>query len=449
MAKTVVGLFDTFAEGQTVVRSLVDAGVSREDISLVANDSRGEYASYANASSSAENAVAVGDTASPAAESAGAGAVGGTVIGGALGLLVGLGALTIPGIGPVIAAGSLATVLGSTALGAGIGAAAGGLVGGLVGVGVPEDEANVYAEGVRRGGTLVTVRAEDTLAPKVYSIMQQAGAVDISERGSSYRSNGWDRFDANSAPYTDGAKVDQDWRDSSKVGTVGGTAAGAATGAAVGSAGGPVGTVIGGLAGAAVGSGVGAAGDVAGERAEDANGDLDTEADVASRRRAAADVRGSARNTDTDDAQSDWRDSSKVGTVTGDVAGAATGAIIGSAAGPVGTVLGGLAGAAVGSGLGAAGDVAGERAVGDSGDINADFRRHYDAHFASSGYTYDQFAPVYRYGYDLGNDTRYQGRDWSLIEGDAHRVWEERNPGTWTQFKDALRYAWDRARNMA
>jgi uncharacterized protein (TIGR02271 family) len=96
------------------------------------------------------------DTGTQAAEGATAGAVGGGVVGGAIGLLGGLGALAIPGLGPIFAAGWL----GSTLAGAGIGAAAGGIIGGLVGLGVPENEARHFEEGIKAGGILVTVRAE-------------------------------------------------------------------------------------------------------------------------------------------------------------------------------------------------------------------------------------------------------------------------------------------------
>ena len=90
------------------------------------------------------------------------------MLGGVLGLLVGVGAHAIPGIGPVLAAGSLAAALGtagaSTLVGAGLGAATGGIVGGLVGLGIPEEDATMYAEGARRGGTLVTAQVADNLA---------------------------------------------------------------------------------------------------------------------------------------------------------------------------------------------------------------------------------------------------------------------------------------------
>jgi hypothetical protein len=80
----------------------------------------------------------------------------GTAVGGAAGLLAGLGLLAIPGVGPVVAAGWLV----ATAVGAVAGAATGGLIGGLTGAGVSEDDAHVYAEGVRRGGSLVADSGE-------------------------------------------------------------------------------------------------------------------------------------------------------------------------------------------------------------------------------------------------------------------------------------------------
>jgi len=260
MAKQVVGLFDNMADAHGAVQELTNAGFTSDNISIVANNASGETTNYDSSGSEA-------------AEGAGAGAVGGAVLGGLGGLLVGLGALAIPGVGPVIAAGTLATALGTTAVGAGLGAAAGGLVGALVGAGIPEDDANLYAEGIRRGGALVTVQAStDAEADRAADILDRYNVVDIDERGASYRSSGWNRFDDSDTTYARGG-VDSDrsaWDESSKVGTAGGTLAGAATGAAIGSVGGPVGTVIGGVAGAVTGAGVGAAGDAAGETAADA-----------------------------------------------------------------------------------------------------------------------------------------------------------------------------------
>jgi len=461
MAKTVVGLFDTSAEAQSVVQELIDSGFQPTDISLVANDAKGEYGNYRE----------VGADGSATAEGAGAGAVGGGVLGGVLGLLVGVGALAIPGIGPVLAAGPLAAALGaagaSTLVGAGIGAAAGGIIGALVGAGIPEQDAGFYAEGVRRGGTLVLVKASDDLAQRAYDSMRHYGAVDVDERSGNWRESGWNSFDPSADVYTDTTDLDDKWDRSSKIGTTGGALAGAATGAAIGSVAGPVGTAIGGAAGAVTGAGVGAAGDVAGKSYEEgdysstatASRDYATTtspardfgtATTASRDYDATTTPGTSYSTGTGatDIDDKWDRSSKVGTTGGAVAGAATGAVIGSAGGPVGTVIGGAVGAAAGAGIGAAGDVAGETVEDAYGRYDDDFRTHYQSNATTSGYTYDQYAPVYRYGYGLANDPLYRDRDWSMIETDARSRWEERNPGTWEQFKDSVRYAWDKARGV-
>jgi hypothetical protein len=97
-----------------------------------------------------------------------------------------IGALAIPGVGPVVAAGWLVATLA----GVGVGAASGGLVGSLTGAGVSHDEAHVYAEGVKRGGSLVTVRVEETAAPRVEAIMGQRGSTDWQQRRRSYGA-GW------------------------------------------------------------------------------------------------------------------------------------------------------------------------------------------------------------------------------------------------------------------
>src|SRR6185503_10222365 len=144
--KTIVALYDDFATAQRATQELVAKGIDRGNISLVANDVAGEYSQSVNDS----DAAPVTLTADATAVGAGTGAV----IGGIGGLLVGLGALAIPGIGPIIAAGPLVSAL----VGAGVGAVTGGLVGALTSLGVPEAEAGYYAEGVRRGGALVTAQ---------------------------------------------------------------------------------------------------------------------------------------------------------------------------------------------------------------------------------------------------------------------------------------------------
>jgi hypothetical protein len=183
MAKTVVGLMNTREEAWDVIQELVDKGFSREDISMMARDQDNETRSYTGT-----------ETESSTLEGAGKGAA----IGGTAGLLVGIAALAIPGVGPIVAAGPLATAL----TGLGIGAAAGGIIGALANIGVPEDEAGYYAEGVRRGGVLVTVSASEAQAERAAQIMRQHGAVDIEKRAASWKESGWDRFDESRKPLT-------------------------------------------------------------------------------------------------------------------------------------------------------------------------------------------------------------------------------------------------------
>ncbi len=78
---------------------------------------------------------------------------------------------------------------------------------------------------------------------------------------------------------------------------------------------------------------------------------------------------------------------------------------------------------------------------------NYDFRDHYNANYANSGYRYEQFVPAYRYGYNLAEDSRFQG--WDTFEAEVRRQWEMRNPDTWDRFKDAIRYAWEQVRGAA
>jgi hypothetical protein len=130
------------------------------------------------------------------AEGAGKGAGIGAGVGGAAGLLAGLGLLAIPGLGPVVAAGWLA----ATAVGAAAGAATGGIVGALTGAGVSKEDAPLYAEGVRRGGTLVSARVPDADRDRLDSVLNQS-AVSLKDRSAAWRKSGWQTFDPASKPY--------------------------------------------------------------------------------------------------------------------------------------------------------------------------------------------------------------------------------------------------------
>lgn len=176
MAKTVVGLMNTAEEAQSVVRELVESGFERGDIGMMTGPSGRDASAHA-----------AGDTSSTTSGAL-TGAGTGAALGGVAGLVVGLAALPIPGIGPIIAAGPLAAALA----GAGVGAVAGGLIGVLTNMGVPDEEAHYYAEGVKRGGTLVTVNVrDDEMAEVAAEIMREHGAVDIDERAGRWKEEGW------------------------------------------------------------------------------------------------------------------------------------------------------------------------------------------------------------------------------------------------------------------
>jgi hypothetical protein len=76
----------------------------------------------------------------------------------------------------------------------------------------------------------------------------------------------------------------------------------------------------------------------------------------------------------------------------------------------------------------------------------ADFRRHHEANAAQRIGPYEHYRLVYRYGYDLGTDPRFRSANWPAVEQAARPRWEERNPGTWDEFKETIQYAWDKAR---
>jgi len=430
MAKTIVGLFDDVNDAHAAVQELMDAGIPHNDISIVANDAKGEYTHYR------------ADGSNVAAD-AGKGAVGGGVLGGVLGLLVGVGALAIPGIGPVLAAGPLAAALGtagaSTLVGAGVGAATGGLIGGLVGMGIPEEDANMYAEGVRRGGTLVTAKVADAIADRAVQIMQRDGTVDIDTASATWQQSGWKGFDANAKPYTTSdiegfrtarpaataSRAETQLRDLKQdeavlpvveeelqVGKRQVQRGGVRVHTSIEDK--PVEEQVTlhretvNVERRPVDRPVSDADTTFKEQSFELN-ETDEEAVVSKQARVVEEVvvsKEAQEHTET------IRDTVRRQDVHVHEQGA-------------------------------------ERAVNATGydAYDADFRQNFQTNYANSGYTYDQYAPTYRYGYNLATSERTRGRDWNAIQADARKTWEERNPGTWEQFKDSVRYAWDKARS--
>lgn len=205
MTQTVTGLYDSYADAKAAVERLEAAGVPHADISIVASNARGEHMDVVGRDGATARGAETGRSdavAAHAADDAGKGAGMGAAVGGVGGLLAGLGLLAIPGVGPVVAAGWLAATAVGALGGAAIGAAAGGLVGALTEAGVPERDAQVYAEGVRRGGSLVTAKVDDNLAAAARQVLSGDRAIDLDTRRDAYLQSGWSRFDANAPAYT-------------------------------------------------------------------------------------------------------------------------------------------------------------------------------------------------------------------------------------------------------
>jgi uncharacterized protein (TIGR02271 family) len=416
--KTIVGLFDNFSEAQAVVRDLERAGFDRTNVSVVTNEDAGR-AGTGSRTGDADDA----DTST--AEGAASGAVIGGVTGGVAGLLAGLAGLAIPGIGPVLAAGPLVAAL----TGAGIGAVTGGLIGALVSAGVPEEHARYYEEGIRRGGTLVTVTASDERADEVMDIMNRHNPIDIEERAAQWRAGGF------------------------TAGQSGATGTTAATGAATG-----------------------AAARTTETRAKEGEQHIpvvEEELRVGKRQVERGGIRAYARTTETPVEEQvtlreehvrverrpvdrpatagDIDEAFREGTI--EVTERAEEAVVQKQARVVEEVVIGKEATertetvrdTVRRTDVEVQPVGGQAAGGGFEGYEEDFRSNFQQSFPGDDYTYDQVKPVYRYGQSLASENR--GADWDAIEPRARSRWEERNPGTWDKFKNAARYAWDKTRD--
>src|SRR5918997_405858 len=184
--RTISRLYKDYDTGARVVAELEQAGIPHDDISIVANNESGWFDRDGTTSRGDRDHDRDNDGRDDRAEGAAAGAGIGASLGGVAGLLAGLGLLAIPGIGPVVAAGWLA----STAAMAAAGGTAGGLIGALTQSGHDENEAHAYAEGVQRGGTLVTARVDDSRAATAEAIMQRYSPTEVGATGTAYHNEG-------------------------------------------------------------------------------------------------------------------------------------------------------------------------------------------------------------------------------------------------------------------
>ena len=169
-------LYDSYSDAMAVIGRLRAADIDEDDISVISpHDDKADTVDSG-----------------PVATVAGSGI--GAVLGGGAGTLAGLGLMSIPGLGPVVAVGWFAATLAGLAAGTVAGGVAGGIVDALTDNGLDAETAQVYAEGIRRGGTLVTVRADDSDDVLVARLLDQTPSVDIRDRERRYRDEGWTGF---------------------------------------------------------------------------------------------------------------------------------------------------------------------------------------------------------------------------------------------------------------
>jgi uncharacterized protein (TIGR02271 family) len=419
MAKTVIGLYDQFAAAQKVVADLHSSGFGRDDISILANNIAGDLATLTSQDANFRD----------------------------------LEEHTLPGIGSVMARGPLIHRFSDIDRNRGFIDTEGGytgtrtsyeatdtgytdpevsytgssMMGSLVRmlneVGVPDNDARFYAEGVRRGGTLVVVATSDEMAPRAEEIMERHNAIEPGERMRHWQERGWTGYTEEAQPYTIAEleqertsipiieeRVDVGKRQVQKGGVrvhthleerpvekdvtlrdeqvrverrpVDRPASGADL-----------------------------------DRFRDETIEVqetDEEAFITKEARVVEEV---VIDKDVDERTETVRSTARRTDVDTENIGA----------GNIGT---------------------GARAtMRDFDTFETDFRNHYNTAFTSSSYTYEQFRPAYRYGYDLANSDRYRNMDWSQVEPDARRQWELTNPNTrWNDFKEAVYAGWNAIR---
>ena len=196
MTTTISRLYNSYPDAREAVRNLEAAGVAHNDINIIASNADNWYSSDRKSDKGTFPDRDL-DGKDDRAEAADTGAGVGAAVGGTAGLLAGLGLMAIPGVGPVVAAGWLV----STLAGAAAGGVAGSVVGALTQAGISKEDADIYAEGLRRGGAVVSARVTDADAPRLQAIMDRS-AVNVRERAAAYRQAGWQSFNTKEMPYT-------------------------------------------------------------------------------------------------------------------------------------------------------------------------------------------------------------------------------------------------------
>ena len=302
-------------------------------------------------------------------------------------------------------------------------------VGTLTAHGVPEPEAQLYAEGLRRGGALVLVDGAEERADRAAALMERYPAVDLEARTASWRQHGWTGYDPRAAPYTAAEQAQE--RDRYR-------ARGVETGDVkvpvveedlqVGTRQVQRGGVR--LYTRVVEEPVEQEVRLREERVRVERRPVDrpaSEADLAAMQEGTIEmtetaeepvVRRQARVVE--DVIVDKEREERTETVRDTVRRTEV------EVEPVGAEA--------------------TREARGFETYETDFRHHCTTVAGGRGQAYEHWAPAYRYGYMLAGDPRYTGRDWPAIEADARRDWEQQHRGTWEEMKDAIRYAWDKVR---
>jgi hypothetical protein len=199
MTKTITRVYNDYASAELAVRELKAAGLGDSHIGIVASNADGWHKPGGGDVDPKHDKDRDGKD--DRSEGAVTGGGLGAIAGGTVGVIAGIGALAIPGIGPIVAAGWLAAL----ASGAVAGGAAGGIIGALVESGTSKENAELYAEALRRGGAIVTAKVSDADESKYAAIMDHS-AFDIVAREQAYRNSGWKGFDP-AAPAYDADQV--------------------------------------------------------------------------------------------------------------------------------------------------------------------------------------------------------------------------------------------------
>jgi uncharacterized protein (TIGR02271 family) len=383
MAKTVVGLFENLGRAQTVMQDLARENFDRDRISLLAP------APQAQGRGKAAKAGATG-VASPAA---------------------GLGTINLPDIGPVLGSGPIVTRL------SGSGQSAGGLMGTLGAMGVPMDDARGYTESLRLGRAMIIVSANDDRAEDAAMIMSRGGALPIDHRqGMPAAGRG-----AQAQPAT-GEIREEVIQEEIQVGKREVDRGGVRVFTHISEQ--PVSEQV----------------TLREERVDVERRPVDrpaTEADLSRPAQEEVVIREKGEepviakqarvveevvvSKDVKERTQNVQDTIRRKDVD------------------VEQIPGRGAGAAQTVGAGAGGTA-------DFARFEQDFRGHSQSAFAGRGHGYEQISPAYRYGWQLAQDRRNQGRDWPTVSNEARMDWERQNPGTWDRVEAAIHYAFDRSR---